>query len=72
MNQQTNSITLKQHRDGQIEVKRVKISQKVYHENSMMKTTLKKQMERILQLNHIKVLEDGGVIELDEEEDYDD
>lgn len=66
-----NSITLKQHKDGQIEVRRVNISDKFYNEDPLLKISIKKEMAQILRDNNIKVFEDDGIIQVEEGEDDD-
>ena len=59
------SIILKQQPDGQIRVSSVRVEQELFDNDPFIKSKIKNQMERALEENHIKVLKDKGVVDID-------
>jgi len=59
------SITLKQRVDGQIQVTSVRVPKEVLLEEPFIKEEIKREMEKKLEDNHVKVLKDVGIVEYD-------
>lgn len=64
MNQQF-KITLKQRTDGQIRVSSIFIPKEVRLEEPFLKEQLRKEIESLLEENHIRVLKDVGFVDFD-------